>query len=45
VLRFLSASVLVTLLLVSACGGGNAPPAPAGQAVGKPTLIYLWTFP
>ena len=44
-LRALLASLLVLLFLVSACGGGNAPPTPAGQADGKPTLIYLWAFP
>lgn len=31
--------------LISVCDGGNSPPTPAGQADGRPTLIYLWNFP
>jgi len=37
--------LLAAPLLISACGGGNAPPTPAGQADGRPTLVYLWNFP
>ena len=37
--------LLLVLPLISACGGGNAPPTPAGQAGGRPTLVYLWNFP
>ena len=41
----LVALLLAFLFLVSACGGGDALPTPAGQADGRPTLLYLWTFP
>ena len=34
------------LVVLNACAGsGNAPPTPAGQVDGKPTLVYLWNFP
>ena len=36
---------LAALLLIRACGSGDAPPTPAGQADGRPTLVYLWNFP
>lgn len=38
-------SLLAFVLLISACGGGDALPTPVGQADGRPTLLYLWTFP
>lgn len=34
-------------VLLGACAGQQtpAPPAPAGQAVGKPTLLYVFADP
>ena len=39
---------LLLSLLLAACGnsgGSAAAPTPAGLPQGKPTLVYLYTFP
>ncbi len=51
--RLLTLSPLALLLILltmimSACsptGQSNAAPTPAGLPQGKPTFVYLWTFP
>ncbi len=51
--RFFSFSPLALMLLaisllLAACGNtgqSSAAPTPAGLSQGKPTFVYLWTFP
>ncbi|MCO6453065.1 MAG: hypothetical protein J5I90_19935 [Caldilineales bacterium] len=43
----ISAVIFSALWLLSGCGGGGdkAAPTPAGQPLGKSTLLFFWSFP